>query len=106
MKKLFALLLIASSVQAEIPQECQLVDDTSETLMQLRQSGLSLNDIDLNPEALSEKEEQLLKAMIADAKNIPVYKIALTRQKAVDDFKAKWKQRCVSVVEGNLKTFD
>lgn len=100
MKKLGILLLFVSAVHAEIPKECQLVDDTSETLMQLRQSGLSLDDIDLNPEALSEQEAQLLKAMIADAKLVPVYKIPLTRQKAIEDFKEKWMQSCMSSNHG------
>ena len=78
MKRLSILLLCVSMAHAESAQTCELVDDTSEILMQLRQSALSLDDIDLNPEALSEQEVQLLKAMIADAKLVPIYQIPYT----------------------------
>ena len=90
------LFLLISFVHAETPKACQLVDDTAETLIQLRQSGLSLDDIDLNPEALTEQEAQLLKAMIEDAKRVPIYKIPLSRQKAIEDFKVKWQRNCLS----------
>lgn len=95
MKKLIILLFFISVTHAEIPKACQLVDDTSETLMQLRQSGLSLDDVNLNPEALSEEEVRLLEAMIDDAKRVPVYQIALTRQKAINEFKQNWLEHCL-----------
>ena len=95
MKRVGILLFVMSLTHAETPKECQLIDDTSETLIQLRQSGLSLDDIDLNPEALTEQEAGLLNAMIADAKGIPVYNIPLTRQKAIEDFKVKWQKLCL-----------
>ena len=95
MKRFGILLFVVSFAYAETPKECQLVDDTSETLIQLRQSGLSLDDIDLNPEALTDQEAHLLNAMIADAKRVPVYNIPLTRQKAIEDFKVKWQNMCL-----------
>lgn len=94
MKRLVILLLLVSSAHAELSKECQLVDDTSETVMQLRQSGLSLNDIDLNLEALSQQEVILLTAMIEDAKHVPIYRIPLSQQKAIEDFRVKWQQKC------------
>ena len=102
MKKLGLLLFFVSVAHADVPKVCQLMDDTSETVMQLRQSGLSLDDIDLNLDALSKQEAELLKAMIDDAKHVPVYKIKLSQQKAVEDFKVKWQQQCMSSDE-NMK---
>ena len=102
MKRLSILLLCVSMAHAESAQTCELVDDTSEILMQLRQSALSLDDIDLNPEALSEQEVQLLKAMIADAKLVPIYQIPYTRQNAMEAFRAKWQQQCLSLHDGHV----
>ncbi|WP_333665414.1 hypothetical protein [Acinetobacter guillouiae] len=96
MKRFSILLLLVSVAHAEAPKECQLLEQTSEMLMQLRQNGLSLDDVDFNPEALSAKEQVLLKGMIDDAKSVPIYQIPLTRQKAIDDFKIKWQEVCQS----------
>ena len=96
MKRFSILLFLVSVAHAEVPNECQLVEETSTMLMQLRQSGLSLDDVDFNPEALSAKEQVLLKGMIDDAKDVPIYQIPLTRQKAIDDFKLKWQEVCQS----------
>ncbi|WP_309457177.1 hypothetical protein [Acinetobacter sp.] len=96
MKRFSILLFLVSVAHAEVPNECQLVEETSTMLMQLRQNGLSLDDVDFNPEALSAKEQALLKGMIDDAKDVPIYQIPLTRQKAIDDFKLKWQEVCQS----------
>ena len=95
MKKLVWLcLLVAGVAHAKSEQSCQIVDETAETFIQLHQSGFSLDEIEIQPEALSAKEARLLKAMIEDAKDSPRVESGIARQKLIDDFKNKWLQRC------------
>ena len=88
------LLLSSSHAYAEKSSACELVDDTADMLMQFHQSGLSLDDIEINKEELNPQEVQLLNNLILDAKATPVYKTDLAKLKAIDDFKNKWLELC------------
>ncbi len=96
MRKIIYLLLLfsCSHVYAEKSSACELVDDTADMLMQFHQSGLSLDDIEINKEELNPQEVQLLNNLILDAKATPVYKTDLAKLKAIDDFKNKWLELC------------
>lgn len=96
MRKIIYLLLLfsCSYVCAEKSSACELIDDTADMLMQFHQSGLSLDDIEINKEELNPQEVQLLNNLILDAKATPVYKTDLAKLKAIDDFKNKWLELC------------
>ncbi|OTG95646.1 hypothetical protein [Acinetobacter sp. ANC 3832] len=96
MRKIIYLLLLfsCSYACAEKSSACELIDDTADMLMQFHQSGLSLDDIEINKEELNPQEVQLLNNLILDAKATPVYKTDLAKLKEIDDFKNKWLELC------------
>ena len=50
---------------------------------------------------LSDYQMQLVDGMIEDIKRMPVFQLVVLKEKAFDNFKSKWKQRCL---EGQVKT--
>lgn len=93
------LLCANNAVFANSTQECSIVDDTAETLMQIRQGGFDLGDAEINEDELSGKQIQILRGMIQDIKVMPIYAIQASKDKAFQDFKKKWTNTCSEMIE-------
>jgi len=73
--KILLLLLLSSSTYANQADECKIVEETADMIIQMRQV-------------------QLLEDMIADALSKPVYVTMLGQQKVISEFVADWKKSC------------
>lgn len=94
---LFAITSPLGNAQKSLEQKstaCSIVDDTAETLFQLRQSGFDLGDADINQAELTVHEAQLLTDMIEDIKQMPVYQLKLLKDQALQKFIQKWNKNC------------
>lgn len=94
--KILLLLLLNSSVFANEADECKIVENTADMLIQLRQGEIDLRKVfDDSKYRLSEHQAQLLEAMIADALSKPVYVTIPEQQKVIDEFVTDWKESCL-----------
>ncbi|KAF1025710.1 MAG: hypothetical protein GAK29_01774 [Acinetobacter bereziniae] len=93
-------MLISTPTYAIQVDECKIIEETADMIMQLRQGGIDLkSSIDLK-EQLSELQNNLLQIMIVDAEAVPVYATDLGKQKAIDEFVEDWKRSCVESPDG------
>lgn len=76
------------------PASCSIVQDTAETLFQLRQGGFDLGEADINQTELTAHEVLLLTDMIEDIKKMPVYQLKQLKDQALQNFIQKWNKTC------------
>jgi hypothetical protein len=96
MHLLFSTWLCVLSVHAfaNTSNDCVIVDDTAETLMQIRQGGFDLGEAEINEEELNTFQVYILRGMIEDIKKMPIYQLQPTRDKAFKDLTIKWNKIC------------
>ncbi|WP_287906293.1 hypothetical protein [Acinetobacter sp.] len=87
-------LLLTSSSYANEADECKIIEETADMIMQLRQGGIDLKAIDLKDQ-LNPLQNDILQKMIIEAEAIPIYATDLDKQNAVDVFVEDWKKFCI-----------
>ncbi|MBJ8427629.1 hypothetical protein I6M75_18415 [Acinetobacter bereziniae] len=93
--KIILLLFLSSSTYANQADECKIVEETADMIIQMRQGGVDLKKVfDSTKDGLEEHQVQLLEDMIADALSKPVYVTMLGQQKVISEFVADWKKSC------------
>lgn len=99
--KILLLLLLSSSVFANEADECKIVEETADMIIQMRQGGIDLKKVsDDTKDGLMEHQVQLLEDMIADALSKPVYVTMLGQQKVINEFVTGWKKSCLKSNNG------
>lgn len=93
---LYLALVLCTTVHADDSNECTIITDTAESLMQIKQGGFDLGEVEMNEEALSQQQAKILSLMIEDIKTVPIYKMEVMQQKALKVFEEKWMRLCLS----------
>ncbi|KAF1025158.1 MAG: hypothetical protein GAK29_02106 [Acinetobacter bereziniae] len=92
--KILLLMVLSTSAYANNKNECKIVEDTADMIMQLRQGGVDLKNTAQLKDQFNELQNNLLQIMVIDAEGTPVYATHLDKQKAVSEFVANWKKTC------------
>ncbi len=87
-------MLLSSYTYANQADECKIIEETADMIMQLRQGGINLKNAINLKDQLSELQKNLLQIMIIDAEAVQVYATNLGKQNAIDEFVADWKKSC------------
>ena len=97
-------LLLSSSAFANEADECKIVEETADMIIQMLQGGIDLKKVfDDTKDGLMEHQVQLLEDMIADALSKPVYVTMLGQQKVINEFVTGWKKSCLKSNKYNTK---
>ncbi|KAF1018797.1 MAG: hypothetical protein GAK29_04110 [Acinetobacter bereziniae] len=92
--KLLLLLLLSTSTYAT-QDECKIIEDAANLVMQLRQTNFDLKTfLNFNDQKI-QPQQNLLERMISEAEAVPVYATSLGKNNAIDEFVEDWKRSCV-----------
>ena len=90
-KTILALVLISSMpVTAQVSELCREINEVSKTIMNKRQSGVSMIEmLDIA------KDNEIVKKIIMDAYDTPMYSVESNKQREVTKFANQWLSACI-----------
>ncbi|OEY95321.1 3-hydroxybutyryl-CoA dehydrogenase [Acinetobacter qingfengensis] len=103
MKKtiLFSILLLTTSfAHAENNEQCDGVAYAADTLMTFHQMGCDVEKAKSIYSNIFKEEGEIFNQIVDEVKKSPTYTKEEEAEKAIEDFKNKWKKYCI---ENNIK---